>query len=208
MRGIVFLPNSPYSLMRGMVYSSEELKRQLERQDQRERERQEWQLEWERERQGWEWQDQRERERQEWEREWERERQEWEREWRREREREQEREREREQQREQQRLREEQERLWELERQAKQFRRLLALLKVLKGVVTGEVLLRKNLHSLCEYLRFNLSDRSHSRLLVLAMLLFALFLELLGWFILVGLFTTFCEYALCSMCLMATHGAL
>src|SRR5260221_9519457 len=37
------------------------------------------------------------------------------------------------------------------------------------------------------------------------MLLFALFLELLGWFILTGLFTTFCKYTLCFLYLMATH---
>jgi len=37
------------------------------------------------------------------------------------------------------------------------------------------------------------------------MLLFALFLELLGWFILTGLFTTFCKYTHCFLDLMATH---
>ena len=74
--------------------------------------------------------------------------------------------------------------------------RLRKQLALLKDVITRDILLTKNLHSLCEYLRFNLTDRSHSSLSVLAMLLFALFLELLGWLILVGLFTTFCEYIL------------
>jgi len=40
------------------------------------------------------------------------------------------------------------------------------------------------------------------------MLLFALFLELLGWFILVGLFATVCEYIPCLMYLMTAHRAL
>jgi hypothetical protein len=43
---------------------------------------------------------------------------------------------------------------------------------------------------------------------VLAVLLFALFLELLGWFILVGLFATVCEYIFRLMYLTATHEAL
>ena len=108
--------------------------------------------------------------------------------------REREREREQEQEREQER---ERERDWERERKAKRLRRRLRKqLALLKDVITRDILLTKNLHSLCEYLRFNLRDRSHSLLLVLAMLLFALFLELLGWLILVGLFTTFCEYIL------------
>ena len=112
--------------------------------------------------------------------------------WEREREREQ---RDREREREQER---EREREWERERKAKRLRRRLRKqLALSKDMITRDILLTKNLHSLCEYLRFNLTDRSHSSLLlVLAMLLFALFLELLGWLILVGLFTTFCEYIL------------
>ena len=87
------------------------------------------------------------------------------------------------------------ERVQEREREAKRLRRRLRKqLALLKDVITRDILLTKNLHSLCEYLRFYLRDRSHSWLLVLAVLLFALFLELLSWFILVGLFTTFCEY--------------
>jgi hypothetical protein len=43
---------------------------------------------------------------------------------------------------------------------------------------------------------------------VLAMLLFALFLEMFGWFILVGLFATVCEYILCLTYLKATHESL
>jgi hypothetical protein len=76
----------------------------------------------------------------------------------REREREQrEREREREQERERERARE---RARELAKQLR--RRLRKQLTLLKDVITRDILLTKNLHSLREYLRFNLRDWSHS----------------------------------------------
>jgi hypothetical protein len=59
----------------------------------------------------------------------------------------------------------EREREWEREREreAKQLRRRLRKqLTLLKDVITRDVLLTKNLHSLREYLRFNLRDWSHS----------------------------------------------
>ena len=59
--------------------------------------------------------------------------------------------------------RQEQEREREREREAKWLRcRLRKQLALLKDVITRDVLLMKNLHSLREYLRFNLRERSHS----------------------------------------------
>ena len=58
--------------------------------------------------------------------------------------------------------RQELERERERQREAKRLRRRLRKqLALLKDVITRDVLLTKNLHSLCEYLRFNLGNRSH-----------------------------------------------
>jgi hypothetical protein len=47
------------------------------------------------------------------------------------------------------------------QREAKRLiRRLRKQLALLKNVITRDILLTKNLHSLCEHLRFNLGDRS------------------------------------------------
>jgi len=87
-------------------------------------------------------------------------------------------------------------------------RRLRKQLTLLKDVITRDVLLTKNLHSLCEYLLLNPRSSSHHLKLVLGILLSTLFLELLGWFLLIGLFTTFCGCIISLIYFTVTHQAL
>lgn len=87
-------------------------------------------------------------------------------------------------------------------------RRLRKQLTRLKDVITRDVHLTKNLHSLCKYLRLNPRSSSYHLKLVLGILLSALYLELLGWFLLIGLFTTFCECIPSLIYFTVTHQAL